>query len=632
MTLLAISLLSPATAAAEDSEAPISACDRFSELAHEYYRSRRSDDGPRTIAVAKLRVYSASNALSELRITKGLPRGSAIPVADRYIGKTGRRSPAVGRRWSGSDHVMFLIPPAMAGEHLGQRRAGEEETQGLRDLPAFIAVPSETFYEGRCRRGAGPILISSMDSVVDQGIDHFVLPEADLRTLVSSLFLDPKSNDLDALADHYGEQFVDLSRWRGWIDVKVQGRRRTVFHRLLRSRWGSTAMLPGTGESDLPYTAVTTEALTRELKRVETGWKDQLSQFKSGLDTLVARVDGLEAEVGKPDLDVDGFIRESAAISSALSDSRTATRSAREQMKGSENLFMTAVEIDFLTDVMIRAADSLGARLNALTVRYNDLALKDPFDEVSFMNPGDVDVGGVVVKPLPIQESALSIGAYGAGLPSTRRGFLQPGATPGTFTVNLRSLVDMERAYESMRSEAYRQAYAAQSCSRRIRSINDDSPGSRVGDRYERPMDVELQIRTCVTFDYPSVCGKFPNYKKCTKTKTVITDLYRTTGTGHVWFRAQPSREDLRLSYGYRLCVHGFICTADEEQLPSLRSALSNRPEVADWIAKNGVQFRHGDIRKSRRNGKVFLAVQLQTADLPAEKAFVILNALRTPT
>jgi hypothetical protein len=615
--------------AAEQLQAPIVACDRYSNIAHEYYKSRRDVDGPKEIARATLRTYPDARALSELRLTTGVSDQTLLGVTKRYTGTAGNKSPAIGRRWRGDDYVMMLIPPRLAGQHLGQKRVDDDDSARFLDLPAFLAVPSETFFKGVCRSGGTPMLISSLDSVADEGISHFVLSESDLKTLVSSLFLDPRSSDLAALAAYYDQNFVDASRWQGWITIKIQGRSRTVFHRIFRSRWGLPATIPGSGESDLAYSDIGLTDLAGEMTRIKTGWKDELHGFR---DTIAVAVDGineLERSMSQPDFDADSFDIKATKITETLTNSRTEVTRARDRMRSEEDLFMTGTEIDFLTDVMAKTVDKLGSRLNGLSVRYNRMALEDPFDEKIFLNPLAVEVDRLVVKPLPIADRPLPVPGYAGALPLRARGFLMPGEAPGTFSVNMRALIDMESAYQALRNEVHRQAHAAESCSKQIRRINDSTMGVRNGDSYERPIDIEIQIRTCVTFDYPAICGKFPKYKKCTKTHRVITDAARTTARATVSFEVKPLAKDVVIAYGYSVCAFGWICASDRDELASLRALLAQEtPNVEKWMSDYDAQFRLVGIRESRRSKKVFLAAHLQTGDLPADKAILILRAL----
>lgn len=604
-------------------------CDGYSQLAHEYYLNH-SSSAVGEIGRASLKVYPGDSVLS--RLTLHSRKGDLLQSPRKYSVQTSAFPPPLSNRFRDDDYIMILIPPGISGDYFGQLKAIDDEGLNFSGLPSLLAVHSDAFFHGRCRSGNTPALIANQAAADNHGIAHVLLPESQLKALVAALFLDHDSYDIDKLIQYYdANKFVDEKTWGGWVRLDLDHRRRTPLHWLFGSKLGKAANLYGVGETHITYRLPSATEIAEEIEEIRHAWRSRLTAFRDAVSQTKEDIAAVKSILQQSEVDVDLYLDLTRKISSSLQAHRQLVEEHRQEMETQQDYFMTDTEIDFLAGVMRDHIASLSQQFNALSRLYQDMVFRSGsnIDERVFMAPAPVDVNGQVVPPLPSRKLNLPVSQLGGSLPAAYVGYLSVGERPNTFTVNINGLVDLDRAVNSMSGKLRSEAYAIQSCSKRITFVNTDIEGGITDGEYIKPVDVGVQIRSCVTFDYYWPCGKWYKPKICKKRKTASTNLYKTTAHGKVNFSITRAGEDVIANYGYRICAHGIICASGGDELPSVMTMMRTSTEIQRLIEEQGLSIARIGLRKARHSGQDLLAVQIQTGDLPASRALMLLELLR---
>lgn len=614
------SILLPAQAIAARA---IKECDQYSRFAHAYYQAAlERQENARTIAKAELDLYSGTHTLSPFTLTRA--PGLARAFNGQLLGQSGGTA-RLAHRFRNDHYTMLLIPPHTAASYLGQLARSPNDSAQLVEMPALLAVPREAFREGRCRAGDMPLLIASAESRVVKDIAHYLLPQDQLRKLIAALFMDPRSDNLDALLQEYEQKIVNRATWGGWIDLTIDHRRRSILDRLLRREAGLPVHLPGIIETNIEYSVPPLQELLAENLQLDQGWKGMLSTFKAAVTDTQGRIDRLSEVLASSPIDMPAYLLLTAEISDRLEGHRTEISRQQRAMESARSYFMTDTEIDFLATLMQRHIDGLVSRFNELEVAYQRrLEQSEGFDEALFLSPLPYPTSNGQINPVKVRNHSVLLKEINSSLPISYAAYLASSSEKDKVEVRVNGLVNLTQSMRSLSTVIRSKVMEQQNCNLRVKKINTDIRSSIINGRFIKPVDVELQIRACMIVSLPSWCG----HKYCTKKKRVVTNLYKTTADANGWLKVDLRGTDAAVNFGYSACAHGWFCARDNYRLPSLQAVMAESSDLKRLVTEFGPSFRIAALRQGK-DGSDYLAMQLTTRPLPREEAMVLLELIR---
>ncbi|MGB4344300.1 MAG: hypothetical protein WBJ03_11880 [Moraxellaceae bacterium] len=602
---------------------PLKECDQYSLFAHAYYQSAlKRQENAHTIAKAELELYTGPHTLSPFTLTRA--PGPARAFNGQLLGQSGGAARLV-HRFRNDHYTMLLIPPRTAARYFGQLARSPNDPAQLVEMPALLAVPREAFRDGRCRAGDLPLLIANAESRVVKDIAHYLLPQDQLRQLIAALFMDPRSDNLDALLQEYDQKIINRSTWGGWIDLTIDHHRRGILDRLLGRAAGRPAHLPGIIETNIEYSAPPLQELLAENLQLDQGWKQMLSTFKVAVIDTQGRIDRLSKVLAAPSVDMPAYLLLTAEISDRLQEHRTEISRQQRAMESARSYFMTDTEIDFLATLMQRHIDDLVSRFNELEIAYQRrLEQSEGFDEKLFLSPLPYPASTGQINPVEVRNHSVLLKEIKSSLPISYVAYLATSSEKDKVEVRVNGLVNLTQSMRVLSHVIRSKVMEQQSCKLRVRSVNTDIRPSIRNGRFIKPVDVELQIRACMTISVPSWCG----HKYCTKKKRIATNLYKTTADANGWLNVDLRGTDAAVNFGYSACAHGWFCSRDNYRLQSLLAVMAESSDLKKFMTMFGPSFRIAALRQGK-DGSDYLAMQLTTRPLPKEEALVLLELIR---
>ncbi len=605
-------------------------CNNYASSGHEYFTHHKQRFGNQGLIKAEIELFQQAGVISRLTIPSELenelilqrqfqlamPDGSAtIPINKRYL-----------------NYVAIYIAPNMAAQYLGQGSIDKPQS-------AYLMIPSENFYKGTCREGIEPFLIGPTQSLTGSDLPQLMMGSSELKALTAALYLDEDSNDLDALIAHYGNNFVNNDTWGHWVDVKIDLHKRGFFRRFWNFLSGSTlgrlGVLNDTGISfGASITAPPSIAIITENERIRTEWKDHLFTAQKDYLSIDQHIAELKAMLDITPVNVPRFSDKSEWILLRIAEQQKSIAAYAMHMRSEASLFVTDIEIDYLTGLFQKKLDDLYKSYLNVSKQYADAIRVKPGQRINpdlILNPLPTLVNGAKVEAVKKPKIAIPLGKFGGSVPTGVAAYLEPHQqADGSFlySINFSALANLSQGIAAMRQQLTNKIYSAQSCSKRIRFVNLNIPEDIQNGTYINPVDVGLTVRACATITYYVPCGKWYKPRICKRKKTMSTNLYDTTARGNLRINVENTGDDFRLSYNYQLCAHIFLCTSDSDKTPKIIESLKNDPKIALYYEQTGVEVKTVMLTKAIDNNS-YIVVQAKTKAMSGPAAILVLNALR---
>lgn len=599
-------------------------------MGHDYFKMQEAKFSGGPIGNAKLVFFPRQGLIS--RLTLAPNQENPLVKQRRFQVATSDQAPVPELASSRSDYVAVFIPPQTASIHLAQLQGGEPE-------PAFLLVPREAFYRGVCREGTKPILLGSTESLDQQSLPQIMIGRSALRNMAAALYLDPRSSSPDDLATHY-QKFVSEQNWGGWIDLEIKRSKRGLLRRFWNwvsgSTLGAPGVLSGTSVSmSRPVRPFSAKGLVGEISSIETAWNDRLSRFAEEMQALDDQLTRLHTLLDQPSADQQQFLTLAADIVAGLETQGSRVQDFGQKMRREQGLFLSAIEVDYLEGRLRTRLLSLHEDYNKVAAHYARAVRIRPgqiIDPDLVLNPISASLNGTPIKPVRRPAISLPLAKFGGAFDVQGVAYLEPVKMPSgaeLYKVKLTALANLSRNMAALKGQAAAQVRAQQTCELRIRFVNLDIPDSTEGGVYRKPVDVGLTVRACATVDVPYPCPTWRNpLRWCKSRKHIKTNLYDTTAHGGLQVRIERLGDDFNLSYGYRICAHGLICSSDGASSGYVLQELKKDPRVAGFLTQTGVTVEGVNLTKAR-NGDGYLTLQVESGPVTGDQAIIMLNALK---
>jgi hypothetical protein len=602
--------------------APV-ACDPISQLGHDWFLLMNSQGFEKPISRGVLNIYEGNKSLSTLKIKR-----LDTDFERRIFGTMGANDQQIQAKKTLNDVVLILLPPKVAGEHFNQFHRQRGRNPEFLEAPIFAAIPKEAFYQGVCREGAASFIISSIENKDSRAPANFNISRNDLYSLVSGLYMDPRSSDVEYLRSLIiNTSLVDQNTWGGWVDVDVDFHKRTFLHWLFRWPEGQEAKLDGIQVLSGTTSSPEINEIVDEHIRLSGGWIDIISDYFQSTHDLNLDIDTFSQKIKDGTVTAAEYRDLGVVIFNKLKAIDNKISGYELSMKAERGLFIADIERDLYIETMSNYLDESKRRFNDIARAYRQamqIGTGRQFD-IDFLLAGSVSVvNGEPQTPSKPYEMDLGGGRHGVS-PSLSATAYIVELEDGQYSVRVNGLSNLSEVIAAGSGVLRREIRNIESCSKKVRFINLDIPDRLRGESYEKPVDIGLQARSCWSLNIYEPCGLF---KFCKKRVSGWTKLYDTTARGYVY--ASPIRvgSDFKLSYGYHACVHGFICPRDNWETELILGSLGSSDNYGDLVSKYGLSVDQLAMGYDKRNDK-YLAVQFMSKSLSADDAIDLLTLIK---
>lgn len=622
-------------ASADDVIPPVAPCGDFATLGHSYYEQYRKNAGAKPIAQGTLHYYEQEGVLSRLDMSGDL--NNALVTQRQFALSTTERGPQLHIEKKLNKYISILIPPAIAAEYLAQQ---EQE----KPLAAFLMVPEEAFYKGICRQGVSPFIIGSSLSLSEAAlpVPQLMISGEDLKSLVSALYLDRRSNNLEDLATYYKQifqksaGFVNIDTWNGWSEITVKPRHRGFLRRtwnyLSGSLLGQLGTVEGTSRSFGVYNAPPLAKIVTENLAIENRWRARVDSYTVQNSLIQEKVKQVLVMLESPTADGVKLSGDAKIALDAIQSQRDILSNTQASLGDEEGYFVTKVEIAYVMNILNNQLDELYSSYSKAMASYaSAIAIKPgkPINANLILNPPPAFIEGTEYQAIKTPFS-ISLAKFGGNLTADTVVILEPVSQPNKSTlykIRVIGLINLTSSMQQMRAQLDQRIRAEERCSLHIRFINFDIPDSIGVDQYEKHVDVGLTVRACATFTYYRPCGNWYWPKICEDRATWKTDLFNKNVHGTLGVRIDRISDDFRLGYQYEVCE--IFCTRNSEATPLIMETLKSNKIIADLIAAHGAKVDSVGFSKGTSDDNKYLAIQLVTGPLDAATTLLALNKLK---
>ncbi|MEJ2912001.1 hypothetical protein [Pseudoalteromonas sp. C12FD-1] len=605
----------------------VTKCDDFSSFAHSWYTHIKTKKSF-PVAKAELNLYPGDSVLSTLKLKDHNRELISDQIFFNGIQGGENKIKILNKM---DDYIAILIPPKSSEVNLGQsfyRLGGDPD---YLPTPAFLAVPKETFFNGICRKNITPFLISSIENEQIDALPQFNIGRVEFNRLVSGLFLDPDSYDIEALIERISNnRYIDEETWGGWLEVDVDTHRRNIFHWLFKWPEGRRIDIPDIQSTEANSLPLDFDITRSEHIDIAKGWLPIIKEYATLSKEIKALSDSLIKKIKDGNITLFIYRQDSSKIYKKISVLDKKIKSYNEQMSHEVALFITEPEIALYISTMREDLNKSKDAFNNIAHAYSELTNVSSGGLIKpklFLAGASTVIDDQEVFPSKIEQFKTPTSKLGIVIPASAVAYIE-AADNGKYKVRLNALMSLSDGITKNTGLLKSKIYAKQSCSKHVDSVNTSIPDKLKGDSYIKDIDIGVEFRTCWTIDVGYPCLKGWKPKWCKKRLSGWTKVGRTTAKGSVGINVERKAEDLYLSYFYKACIFDFICTEDSGESPSLLDSIKAKDEFKEFIEKANPKVINVTLNHDKNNRK-YAAIRVGTDPLDAYEAVVLLKAIK---
>lgn len=602
-------------------------CDSYSQLGRDYYKSV----SPKLVANMDLTLPDTNGALTKFKFVDEKFAGSefkkGVVLTNTEYGPSLAKGPYPG------EYAALLIPPKLASQYFDQRdRAGHP-------IPLFLAIPKSAFLKGRCFIHQQPFVISSILQETDPGIAQLVLPQAELKRLVSHLFLDKnlvlsdakfpnefgvlEQSVVNAMLEDIGEKAVNLDTWGGWINISVDKRSRNTWDWLTSSNFGRTGTtIDGILYHESTYSAPSVQPLIDEYQSMRGQWDKVLANHGAELNRLYSLVIKAKSVLDSPVEFVKAY--ENAEIGIRKMDDYI--QQQQPELLSQRSYFITDAEVEFYNRKLRRYYDLAVNSFNSISSAYAD-SLR--------VTRGEIPVKKIMSPPStiiskPVIWDGLRYPFNGIGSIAYGKGSVYMIKTGNKNIIELNVLLNLNQTINSMKGIIESEINRQSSCETLVQGIEQHGPtidGNTIFLDYSSP----VLLRICGWTKYPCFKGLKIYSCKLSFTTTVATVVVRVKSFASI-FNALPTEHgqsyaDLGLDYGYEATAGGFPISSMRERTDGLLSVMK-RSKKFDELFRLKPSINKSELGKGD-DGNQYIWISIRSAELDDTMAKLTLSKLK---